>query len=159
MTAKILISTYSSEGKFDEELLKYILEHRRTELISEINNHPNRQFALDLLNKLVKARSKEEYEIGSGDNIMLASYLVGLHKQVEDCLAIWEAKRIDFDSYSYVDIQLVVFAGVEKTLDYIQGFDQEDTTGIIEHIKGCQEAGDFDGLESYFSNKKLPWWV
>ena len=159
MTVNTLISTYNKTGKFDKELVKYVLEYGREELISEVASKPNRKFALDLLDKVIEERQNEDYEIGTGDNIMLASYLVGLHKQVEDSLAIWNAKRIDFDSYCYVDIQLVVFAGIDKTLNYLEGSDKEDSTEAIEYIKGCHEAGDFDELEDYFSMKKLPWWV
>lgn len=40
--------------------------------------------------------------------------------QIEDCALIWEAKTLDSDSYCAVDIQLVVFAGVDVTIDYLR---------------------------------------
>lgn len=158
MTVKELINIYNETGSLTEDQYKSILEDYRVETIDALRSVPNHKFALALLNLVVDARLKR-HDFGSGDNIMFASYLLGLHDKVEDSLRIWEAKISDFDSYCHVDIQLVVFAGVDKTLNYLRSIENDLGPSAIEYIKGCQKAGDFSDLDAYFTKNNMPWWL
>ncbi|RZJ36846.1 MAG: hypothetical protein EOO18_07025 [Chryseobacterium sp.] len=88
---------------------------------------------------------------------MLACYILGKHNQIKDCLKIWEAKRIDFDTFCYVDIQLVAFAGVQQTIEYLKTQTLEEAKQALEYVIECSEAGDFEDLETYFN--ETPWFV
>lgn len=159
MTAKKLLHIYKETGTLSHDQFTTILEECRIETVEELRNEPNHQFAGELFNPVVSARRNHEYDIGSGDNIMFVAYILGLHQNVEDCLKIWEAKRIDFDSHCYVDGQLVVFKGVEETIRYLKGIQNDQASKAIEYIESVQKAGDFDELETYFLSKNLPWWI
>jgi len=159
MTTNEIINKYNDTGTLTESQVSTILENYRSEAINNLKQVPNRKFALYLLDTVIEYRKKEDYEIGTGDNLMFASYLLGLHNQVEDSLLIWNAKRTDFDSFCYVDIQLVVFAGIKKTLNYLKTIGTDEATKAIDYLKRCQSAGDFEDLETYFSSQHLPWWV
>lgn len=159
MTIQEILIKYKEEGSLTQNQLKLVLENNREAAVNVLRQTPNRSFALELLTLVIESRKKGDHEIGTGDNLMFASYLTGMHNQVEDALQIWKAKCIDFDSICYVDIQLVVFAGVNKTLDYLKGVETAEASKAIEYIKGCQEAGDFEDLDDYFSKEELPWWI
>jgi hypothetical protein len=110
------------------------------------------------LNTFIELRKDPSKEI-YGEDLMLGCYIVGLHRQIEDCLLIWKAKNVDFDSYCSVDIPLVVFAGVEPTSSYLQNVNNEEAKAALEYVQSCSKAGDFDNLDEYFSPNKLPWWI
>ena len=95
----------------------------------------------------------------SGDEIMLACYILGLHGQVADCLEIWKAKGVDFDAFCYIDIQLAIFAGVNKTLDYLKSETSDEAQAACKYIQECKEAGDFDTIDTYFNPDNLPWFI
>lgn len=95
----------------------------------------------------------------SGDTIMLACYILGLHNEVEDCIAIWTAKNVDFDAYCYVDIQLAVFAGVKETISFLETQTTDDAVEALIYINKCKAAEDFDALGSYFNPQNMPWFV
>ncbi|BDD10837.1 hypothetical protein FUAX_32690 [Fulvitalea axinellae] len=155
-----LINKYDKSKGLSENDFSMILESNRENTVKELRKKPNREFALDLLAFVIENRQKENYNIGDGENIMFASYLVGLHKHVEDCLVIWKAKTIDFDASCLVDIQLVVFAGVDITLKYLKNLKSDDNSEeLFKYIQDCKEAGDFDEIDEYFSNENIPWWV
>lgn len=127
----------------------------RKDLVRYFREHQNRDFAVTLLNAFIEYRGKPG-EIGSMEDLMLACYILGLHQQLSDCLLIWNAKNTDFDSYCGVDIQLVVFAGVEKTIAYLESIEAKDA---LEYVTECKDAGDFDDLEKYYSPDKFPWFI
>jgi len=154
-----LIESFQATGHLSDESWHSLLEDHREALISHLRATPNHTFALNILNRVLQARLQEDYELGTGDNLMLTAYVLGLHGQVEDSLRIWEAKRVDFDAFCYVDIQLVVFAGVEKTLAFLQSIDTEEAKYAVEYLHGCKKAGDLDHLEAYFSPNHLPWYI
>ena len=90
---------------------------------------------------------------------MLACYVVGMHQQIEDCLKIWEAKRVDFDTYCGLDIQLMAFCGVELTLDFLKTQNTEASLQAYEYMIMCRDAHDFEHLEMYFSQEHLPYYI
>lgn len=128
----------------------------RMELVSHFRQNKNRQFALALLDKCIEMRKSE---VGlPGNDLMLASYILGLHNTIEDCLKIWDAKTTDFDTYCYVDIHLTVFAGVDETIAFLKDSNHEDSDNALTYISECRECGDFDSIDNYFAEEN-PWFA
>jgi len=130
----------------------------RKDLLGYFKSNENRKFALGLLDKFSKLR-RNENGIASIEDLMLASYVLGQHNHVEDSSEIWKVKCIDFDTYCGVDVQLVVFAGVDKTKAYFETAGYPEANSALEYISECDECGDFDNLDEYFSHNKLPWFL
>jgi hypothetical protein len=160
MNAQELIYSWASTSDFSDNQMSLLFDDRKLkiEMIDYLKNNPNRKLTHDLLEKVLSKR-REQSEIGSGDNIMYASYLVGLNRFVEDSLLIWRAKNVDFDAFGYIDVQLVVFAGIDKTIDFFDSLATEESTKAVEYLKECREAGDFESIDEYFSDEQLPWWI
>ena len=159
MKPEEIIDELRISGTLTKLTIKEIEENRtlRHELLQYFVKNKNRDFILNFLNVLTELR-RDPHNAGiSGDSLMLACFLLGKHGQIEDCMKIWETKRIDFDTYCYVDIQLVVFAGVQKTIEYMESHTSNEARQALEYVIACSEAGDFDDLEQYFSRE--PWYV
>lgn len=130
----------------------------REALIAQTRLNHNREFALTLLNKCIELR-KDPDAMVTGDTIMLACYNLGLHNHIEDCLKVWEAKEIDFDTHCYIDIQLVVFAGVNATIDFLEKQPGDIATEALNYIRDCSNAGDFKDLVEYYDPNTYPWFL
>jgi hypothetical protein len=158
MQTEEIINELKQLGELSPETIQKIEENRslRIDLVEYFDKNKNREFALEFLTLLIKLRKNSVIGI-SGDSLMLACYILGKHNQIEDCLKIWDAKRIDFDTYCYVDIQLLPFAGVKKTIEYLKNQTSEEAKQALEYVIECSEAGDFEDLETYFN--KTPWFV
>lgn len=128
----------------------------RKELVRYFKTSQHRQFATILLDGFARLRKEPENEI-SIEDLMLACYLLGKHNHVEDCLKIWEAKETDFDSYCGIDIQLMMFAGVSKTIAFLESQTSELAQRALKYVKDCDRAGDFTELDVYFNEE--PWWL
>jgi hypothetical protein len=158
MDVRALIKNFETTNSFSASNILEVRTNKilRAELVNYFRNHRNRTFALALLNKFTELRKDTLNEI-SIDDLMLASFILGMHHQVEDSLKIWEAKRVDFDTYCGVDMQLVPFAGVNETIAYLQTQTDTEAQTALEYVAACARSGDFDDLEDYYSG--LPWWV
>lgn len=158
MDIGILIEKFKSTNSFSDDDLLEIRATRalRLDLIEYFKVGKDRHFALSLLDKFIELRKDPKNEI-SIDDLMLAGFIVGMHKHVEDSLKIWEAKRVDFDAYCGVDIQLLPFAGVEQTIIYLKTQTGTEAKEALAYVTACADGGDFDELEGYYNS--LPWWV
>lgn len=158
MITEEIIDELKETGKLSKGTIQEIEENRnlRLELVQYFDKNKNRDFVLDLLKILTELRQDPNAGI-SGDSLMLSCYILGKHNQIEDCLKVWETKRIDFDTYCYVDIQLVPFVGVQETIDYLKTQTSEEARHALEYVVSCSKAGDFDDLENYFT--ETPWFV
>ena len=67
---------------------------------------------------------------------------------------MWKAKRSDFDLGWGFDIQFLVGAGVQKTIDFLENIKNPDAEKALEYIQLCQTAGDFDNLPKWESFRK-----
>lgn len=112
--------------------------------------YPHRDFSIGLLSALIYLRKTQESDIGIED-IMFGCLLVTIHRQIEDCLLLWKAKNTDFDTFCGLDIQLIPFMGVPATVTYLQTSHDPDATKALEYILECNENGDFDELDNYYS--------
>jgi hypothetical protein len=127
----------------------------RKSLVAYLSKKPDRAFSTALLNQMIDMRRNPEEEL-LFDTLMTACYIVGMHGHVEDCLLIWRAKETDFDTHCGVDIELVLFAGYQKTIDFLENEQSSEASKALEYIKYC---GDFDWLDEYFSDQQLPWYI
>jgi len=130
-------------------------------LVNHFKENKNRDLALKLLEKFSKIRNQpypNNYDIGS-EALMLSAYILGLHQNIEDCLKIWNTKTIDFDTFCGFDIQLVVFAGVNRTIDYLKTINSDESQDALKYIEECKISGDFEDIENYFSENHSPWFV
>jgi len=130
-------------------------------LVNHFKENKNRDLALKLLEKFSKIRNQpypNNYDIGS-EALMLSAYILGLHHNIEDCLKIWNTKTIDFDTFCGFDIQLVVFAGVNSTIDYLKTINSDESEDALKYIEECKISGDFEDIENYFAENQSPWFI
>jgi hypothetical protein len=158
MNLQTLLQSFKTSHTFSDDAIIAIRtdDTLRADLVQHFRTQRDRPFALALLNRLIELRKDLSNEISMYD-LMLASFLIGRHGQVEDSLKIWEAKRVDFDTFCGVDIQLVPFAGVDKTIAFLQTQADDEAKKALEYVLGCAESGDFDDLEEYYN--ETPWWL
>jgi phosphatidate phosphatase APP1 len=110
------------------------------------------------LDKFIHIRQDPNGEMPAED-LMFACYILGLHNQIEDSLKIWEAKNADFDTYCGLDIQLVPFAGVKETIEFLKEQTSDEGKKAFEYVSNSSKCGDFDDLEDYFSKETMPWFI
>ncbi|UUC44079.1 hypothetical protein [Flavobacterium cerinum] len=160
MTANQIIQELKENNTISRETILEIEKHALVgqELVRYFKENKNREWALQLLRRAVEIRNEpypKGYDIGTG-TLMLAGYIVGLHQQIEDCLEIWKAKTVDFDTFCGFDIQLVVFGGVANTIAYLK---QQNAEDAVKYITECDESGDFDTLDQYFNPDGMPYYI
>lgn len=73
----------------------------------------------------------------------LLLYLIG---DPADAPLMWEAKHIDFDIGCSFDIQFLVGAGVDETVQYLEAQGQAQA---VAYIKECQLSRDFEDLPGW----------
>src|SRR5690242_4762250 len=116
----------------DDEILAIRTDEAlRVELVGYFKSYRDRPFTLALLNRFIELRKDLKNEISNND-LMLASFLLGMHGKVEDTLKVWEAKRVDFDTYCGIDIQLVPFDGVDNTIAFLQTQTDDEAKEALE---------------------------
>jgi hypothetical protein len=150
---------YQENNSIPDEFIHAMENNRecRIELIEYFQKSKERNFAITLLDKIVTSRAQGK-EV-TGDTIMLACYLLGLHNCVEDCMRIWQAKKVDFDAFCYIDIQLVPFAGWKETVHYLTSINSKESQEALDYLNQCNRSGDFDNLTDYYDKNTLPWFV
>lgn len=159
MNVQDALDYFNAKNSLVPDLL-YALEEGafRKDLVNHFRRQPERAFARALVNNLV-AQRRGDSDHGLHETLLLACYLLGLARQVEDCLVIWEAKTTDFDTFCGLDVQLVVFAGADDTIAYLETQGSDEAREALEYIVKCNEAGDFLDLPSYFDTNTLPWFA
>lgn len=83
------------------------------------------------------------------DSIQLCSFMMFQLAHVEDVPLLWQAKQANYDTLLGLDIQLLVGAGVEETLHYLQQVSEGWAVEAASYIQQCQAGGDFEDLEEY----------
>lgn len=130
-------------------------------LYKEINKYFSHEYA-KLIRKMfsieVKARTvfysydldfKEiEYDetYDCPTSIKCCTYLLYSLGNLDDVKSIWNAKCIDFDSYFELDGQLLVGAGVDETIAFMQNDKDEIAELILKDVKRYKEQGAFEDL-------------
>ena len=159
MTFKDVLNKFQNDRAIPDEFIESIEDNRglKIEMIDYFKVNEDREFVIHLLNKMVEFRTQDKGM--TGDSIMLGCYILGLHNNIEDCLRIWNVKTTDFDTFCYVDIQLISFAGLDKTIDYLKSSNSKEAEDALKYVLDCKKSGDFDNLDSYFVKDSLPWYV
>lgn len=160
MDVKTILENYHKDEIISEDLVNSIQNNNelRKDLVFHFRRNKDKGFALKLLETFITIRQQPNGNI-TAEDLMLSCYILGLHNQIEDCLKIWEAKNTDFDTYCGLDIQLVPFAGVDQTIEFLKGQSTPEGKKAFNYISECSKCGDFDNLEEYYSNDHLPWFV
>ena len=158
MDTETLLENFKTRHSFSDNEISAIQTDRtlRAGLVNYFKVNRDRTFALALLDTFTELRKDPKNEV-SIDDLMLAGFILGMHGQVEDSLKIWEAKRVDFDTYCGVDIQLVPFAGVDETVSFLQTQNDDEAKEALKYVLACSNAGNFDDLEEYYN--ETPWWI
>lgn len=166
MTTCDLLATYERTGQLNEQDLAVLTDEEDESeaglrLYHCYRQRPNISFARALLTTL-SARYVQAYTQGGGattEGLRLAGYLIALHGDVRDALLLWRTKQLSFDTACEFDIQLVAFAGIEQTLDYLQSVPDPDAAAAVDYLQRCHAIGAFDELAAYFSPDNLPYWI
>jgi hypothetical protein len=158
MNTNTILQTYHLHNYITDEVVNSIQDddNLRLSLVDHFRHHQDREFAVALLKQFIAIRLGERTGVMPFENLMFACYLLTLHNQIEDCLLIWEAKYADFDTYCGLDTQLVVFAGVTETMDFLTTQKTEAANIAFKYIV---EYREFEDLEEYFAPENLPWWI
>ncbi|XOI97511.1 hypothetical protein ACMX2M_16450 [Paenibacillus polymyxa] len=93
----------------------------------------NREAIRQLLHQEMKNRNSEDNEILKLLCIML--FCIG---NVEDTELIWQAKRKNQDTSSYIDVQLLCGAGYEETLFYLENMNGEQAHKEVLYLRQCE---------------------
>lgn len=93
----------------------------------------NREALRKLLHQEMENRNSEDNEILKLLCIML--FCIG---NVEDTELIWQAKRKNQDTSSYIDVQLLCGAGYEETLFYLENMDGEQANKELLYLRQCE---------------------
>ena len=112
----------------------------------------DRGFAQYLLEQEILAHQQSW---GLNENIKLCAYLLYRLGHVEDSLLIWKAKSTNFDTGSGIDIQLIVGAGLERTIAYLREQNSQEAEDAVSYLEECVESGDFKNLagwQEFFRN-------
>ena len=107
----------------------------------------DRALALHILKLYIKSHRDEE--AGMSDEIRLSAFMLYKIGNVEHAPLLWDAKQANFDTFCGLDVQLLVGAGVEETLDYLKSIGSDEAQGAASYIEGCRGTGDFKHLDRY----------
>ncbi|CAM4063336.1 hypothetical protein [Saccharibacillus endophyticus] len=91
-------------------------------------------------------RLRKEIEAPSEDRDVLKQLCVQVyvHARPEDALAIWTAKRLDFDAGVAIESELLIGAGLDETIEYV--LEHEDlsegssASALLAHLKKSEPS-------------------
>lgn len=100
---------------------------------------------------LLQETKKEMVSQGKGDTELMKLLCAQLFVagEVSDCLLVWAAKSASMDADCSIDMQLVLGAGLEPTVEYLKSLDDNPSAltalkGIAQYVK----TGQYDDLSS-----------
>lgn len=93
----------------------------------------NREAIRQLLHQEIENQNLEDNEVLKQLCIML--FCIG---NVEDTELIWQAKRKNQDTSSYIDVQLLCGAGYEETLFYLENMNGEQAHKEVLYLRQCE---------------------
>lgn len=89
---------------------------------------------------------------GLGEQAALAGFLLAEHRQVEDAWRQYEIKRANFDTLLGYDVEHVLAAGVQATIDHLRAGDHPDRDQALEYLLGA--GVDEERLEEWAQDKQ-----
>lgn len=126
----------------------------RRDMYNFFQRNTNRDFAKAVLTTLMVLRGNLDNEVYIED-LMLPAYIIGMHGFVEDSLLIWEAKNIDFDTYWGFDTELIVFAGIDETIAFLNNANSPQAKKALDFVIGLAD----EDVDYYYSNIKEQYWI
>ncbi|MGP3786836.1 hypothetical protein [Paenibacillus sp. 1A_MP2] len=110
----------------------------------------HRQHIRELLQQEIENQEAVDHEYLTTLCIML--FCIG---NVEDTGLIWQAKRKNQDTGSYIDVQLLCGAGYEKTVTYLEQKDGDQAVEQLNYLRQCEPYDFVDfSKEEWVSNYK-----
>ncbi|WP_408894467.1 hypothetical protein [Paenibacillus taichungensis] len=110
----------------------------------------HRQQIRELLQQEIENQEAVDHEYLKTLCIML--FCIG---NVEDTVLIWQAKRKNQDTGSYIDVQLLCGAGYEKTVTYLEQKDGDQARKQLKYLRQCEPYDFVDfSKEEWVSNYK-----
>jgi hypothetical protein len=139
-----LLAAYETTGQLSEHAFAEIMDEdddstAGLRLYRCYRQRPNIAFARALLTEL-STRYVHAYDHGgrgTTQGLRLAGYLLGLHSDVRDALALWRTKQLTFDTACEFDIQLVAFNGVIPTIAYLQTVPDPAAAAAVDYLQQC----------------------
>ncbi|MEK6234155.1 MAG: hypothetical protein N2C14_05560 [Planctomycetales bacterium] len=86
------------------------------------------------------------------DSLYWCGLLLHRAGRLEDVLPMWAAKRMDFDTGCGFDVQFLVGAGVDATLDYLRDIDSPEAQDAWKSLLHYKQAGFFDNLDVWLED-------
>ncbi|NHA05947.1 hypothetical protein G7092_19205 [Mucilaginibacter sp. HC2] len=159
MNIDTILNDFHQTNNIGEETINHIKNdpELRAALVNYFKQQHDREFAIKLLDTFIEIRKQPNGDMPAED-LMLASYILGLHGHIEDCLKIWEAKYADFDTYCGFDTQLVMFAGLHETIQFLETQTNDSAQKALEYIKEWFSP-DPEELAEYFSPQTKLWFI
>lgn len=156
MDIEKLIQGFDITGVITNETIVELKEdsQARRNLCNYFKNCRNRAFSVYLLKRFIELRAYENFELWIED-LMLASYIVGLHGNIEDSLLIVEAKYADFDTYCGMDGELIAFAGLDQTIHFLKNQNSDEAKMALERMEGFDQKE----ITEYFEEVECIWWI
>lgn len=124
-------------------------------LYSELNDSLSPSHA-PLLRKLLQQDMEDRQKATNEDifeNICWCGLLLYRIGDVNDSTLLWDAKNTDFDTYCGFDIQYLVGAGIDDTIEHLKLQQDEKSKEALHYIMECKNSGDFDELDSWLEFK------
>lgn len=132
----------------------------RASLYKELNTSFDRKYhslLCELLKEEMIYRANEDEDDGGEyfEGIYWCSLFLYKIGKVEDVNILWKAKNIDFDTFCGFDVQFLVGAGVDKTIEYLQSKTDEDSKKALDCILKCKNADDFSYLDKWYEFREI----
>ena len=122
--------------------------------ISRFGLPPAPEHRASILAELDAEIAKEADEEGDQFLMRLLCAQLFCIGNVEDSLAVWNAKTCNFDTHCGIDVQLACGAGVDETKAYLSSQTSDLAADALQYISECQDTGDFDGFSrEYWINE------
>lgn len=125
----------------------------REKLYCELHKSLKPEHAL-ILRALMEFEIQDRQNDSIGDlyeSLYWCGFLLYRIGDINDVSLLWRAKNTDFDTFLGFDTQFLVGAGVDVTIQYLQEQSDLESLEALKYIYKCQEAGDFDNMDSWFN--------
>lgn len=130
-------------------------EEFRTGVIKDVclTFHPeDRLFIRHLLEQEIAAHGGAS---GVNNSIVLCAGMLFELGQPDDALLIWRAKETSFDTHCELSVELLVGAGVDRTMGYWRTQTSTEAKEFYELLLKSAYAGDFTDLDEFRTDFRM----
>jgi hypothetical protein len=126
----------------------------REAVFSELHAVPNPANRPLIVALLRREMSRRRGGGGDYDDLFCTAFLLALQRNLSDVPLLWEAKTMDFDAQIGLDVQLLVFCGIDPTVQFLLGRGDAESVAAASYIAECRITGDFDDMNSYVAARE-----